>query len=325
MKTALRFAAIVGLLLHVELVRQRLAAEPSRACRTGSLQRRLDDARQRRRRLDAAGQRPGRHQPLGRSRRRSAFLHLPHRFAQRNLAAAESRRGPRLALAQSVRGRLAVQAGTPPARRPLRNHGGRRREEGDAVGVRRRRSAGGACRRRVGLAGVGQGHDRELAHASGTSLPSGEESLSAWTVRDAPFELAEAADVFPGDLGRRGGVVSSQRDVGGSGDAQASRAWMRRPTRCATRCCIARSADGLPRRDSRPSDDRSLETPSPVKSFAVRVAVPCEQTPDAKTWLDMAKKLSDDRPTPRMPCGERRRGGRRFGDAPGSSSAATSS
>ena len=58
----------------------------------------------------------------------------------------------------------AVQTGTSPARGPLRNHGRRRRQEGDAVGVRRCRSAGRACRGQVGVAGVGQSHDRELAH-----------------------------------------------------------------------------------------------------------------------------------------------------------------
>ena len=114
---------------------------------------------------------------------------------------------------------------------------------------------------------------------------------SAWTVQSAPFELAEAADVFPGDLG----------------DAVA---WYHRNE--TTVCPVTLKHQGLEAAADKvvdpllhrtfggwiagpgfkAVDDRTLATPDPVETFAIRIAVPCEQTPTAKAWLDLARELS---------------------------------
>ena len=105
---------------------------------------------------DAAGSMPlgngaGRPEPVGRGKRRSAILRQPHRLTQRNLAAPETRQSSRVAFAQSVQSRRAFQAGTPPARRTLRDHGGQRRSTSHTAHLRRCQSARGVCPWRVGL------------------------------------------------------------------------------------------------------------------------------------------------------------------------------
>ena len=124
-------------------------------------------------------------------------------------------------------------------------------------------------------------------------IPSGDESISAWTVRDAPFEVAEAPDVFVGDLGdavawyHRNETSVVPVTIKHQGlDAAADK--VRDPL-------LHRTFGGwVAAKGFRVSGNRSLETPSPVTSFAVRVAAPCQQTPDAKAWIALAKKLSDE-------------------------------
>ncbi len=120
----------------------------------------------------------------------------------------------------------------------------------------------------------------------------GDEQLSAWTVREAPFEIAESPDVFPGNLGdevawyHRNQTSVCPLTLKHQGLAAAADK-VRDPL-------LHRTFGGwIAAAGFKAVDARSLATSAPVTSFAVRVAVPCKQTPDAKTWLDMASELSD--------------------------------
>ncbi len=120
----------------------------------------------------------------------------------------------------------------------------------------------------------------------------GDEQLSAWTVREAPFEIAESPDVFPANLGdavawyhrnetsvcpltlKHQGLVAAADKVQDPLLHRTFGGWIAGP-------------------GFKAIDARSLATPEPVGVFAFRVAVPCQQTPDAKTWLDMASEWAD--------------------------------
>ena len=123
-------------------------------------------------------------------------------------------------------------------------------------------------------------------------IPSGDESLSAWTVRDAPFEVAEAADVFVNDL--RDAVAWYHRNETSVIPVTMRHQGLEAAADKVRDPLLHRTFGGwVAAKGFRVSGNRSLETPSPVTSFAVRVAVPCGQTPDAQAWIDLAKKLSD--------------------------------
>lgn len=124
------------------------------------------------------------------------------------------------------------------------------------------------------------------------TLGDGEEQSSAWTMKGAPFPLTESADVFPpvpGDavawyhrnetstaftstlqvqsLGAAAGVAHDpllRRTFGG---------WLTGPGFAA-------------------APGRSLATPAPVTSFALRVAAPCLQTATAPEWLGAARRAA---------------------------------
>jgi len=123
-------------------------------------------------------------------------------------------------------------------------------------------------------------------------LASGDEQDSAWSLRQAPFELSESADVFPAGL-------------------EAAAAWYHRNEESAafhstiqhqSLVSVADKAhDPLLHRTFggwltgagfNSAEGHAIQTIAPVTSFALRVAVPCGQTPTAGAWLDQAKKLA---------------------------------
>jgi len=119
-----------------------------------------------------------------------------------------------------------------------------------------------------------------------------EENRSAWSVHDAPFDLVESADVFCDGL--TDAVAWYHRNEESVFPVTVKHQGLQAAADKSHDPLLHRTFGGWVAAEGfKVSGGRSLETPSPVKSFAVRVAVPCAQTPDAKTWLDLAKKISD--------------------------------
>jgi len=119
-----------------------------------------------------------------------------------------------------------------------------------------------------------------------------EENRSAWSVHDAPFDLVESADVFCDGL--TDAVAWYHRNEESVAPLTLKHQGLDAAADTVRDPLLHRTFGGcIAAKGFRVSGDRSLETPSPGRSFAVRVAVPCEQTPDAKAWIDLARKLSD--------------------------------
>jgi hypothetical protein len=132
----------------------------------------------------------------------------------------------------------------------------------------------------------------ETWRAARRVLPK-EEKLSAWSVHDAPFDLVESADVFCDGLTDAVAWYHRNEDSVFAVTLKHQGIWaaadkIRDPL-------LHRTFGGwIAAEGFRAKDNRTLETPSPVKAFAIRVAVPCEQTPDAKAWIDLAKRLCEE-------------------------------
>jgi hypothetical protein len=118
-----------------------------------------------------------------------------------------------------------------------------------------------------------------------------EEQGSAWTMRDAPYELIESADVFP--AGIDDAVVVYHRNE----DSVVSKTIEHQGLTSIAekiRDPLLHRTFGmwLASRQFKAAKDHGMETPAPVKSFAVRIAALCEQTETAQAWLDEAKILA---------------------------------
>jgi hypothetical protein len=124
---------------------------------------------------------------------------------------------------------------------------------------------------------------------------TGGEQNSAWTMQGAPFPLIESADVFPAEVGDA--VVWYHRDEKALETAFPS-------------TLKVQSLDSLSGKVHDPLLDRTfggwmvgtgfkaaaghaIETSRSIKSFSLRVAAPCSQTPTAKDWMETAKKIAD--------------------------------
>jgi hypothetical protein len=119
-----------------------------------------------------------------------------------------------------------------------------------------------------------------------------EETTSAWTMHHAPYDLVESADVICDGL--TDAVAWYHRNetsvVPKTVDHQGLQAVADR----VRDLLLHRTFGGwMAGKGFRVADKRSLETPSAVNVFDLRVAVPCAQTADAKRWRDLAREISD--------------------------------
>jgi hypothetical protein len=117
---------------------------------------------------------------------------------------------------------------------------------------------------------------------------------ATWTLINAPFPLFESADVFPSDL--PDAVAWYHRNE----ESPAYESTMKVQSLesiagTAPDPLLHRTFGGwLAGPGFRAAEDHALATPAPVKSFALRVAAPCAQTPTADAWLAQARKLADE-------------------------------
>lgn len=149
------------------------------------------------------------------------------------------------------------------------------------------------------------------------AVAKGEEEGSAWTLHGAPFELVESADVFEvSPPGAPDALVWYHRNEESvafpstlkvqSLEAAASLArdplwrrtfggWLAGPG-----FKVAAGPRQTAVRASRASDEpgpfvvveHAIQTATPLRSFAFRVAAPCAQTPAAKDWMDGARQVA---------------------------------
>jgi hypothetical protein len=124
------------------------------------------------------------------------------------------------------------------------------------------------------------------------ALPKGDEQGSAWTLRDAPFELYESADVFPAGL--EGAAAWYHRN-------EESVAFPSTIKHQSLESVADQARDPLWHRTFggwltgagfQSVHGHAIQTTAPSKSFALRVAVPCRQTPTAQAWMDEARQLA---------------------------------
>lgn len=122
-------------------------------------------------------------------------------------------------------------------------------------------------------------------------IEKGGEQHSAYTLREAPFELRESADIFPKV---DGAVAWYHRNE--ESPAFESTIKVQSLESIADKVkdpLIHRTFGGwISGAGFNPIDNRTLATTSSVKSFSLTVSVPCLQADTAQVWLDEAKKLS---------------------------------
>lgn len=124
------------------------------------------------------------------------------------------------------------------------------------------------------------------------TVTKGDEQGSAWSLREAPFALYESADVFPSDV--EGAVAWYHRN-------EESVAFPSTIQHQSLQSVADKAHDPLLRRtfggwltgaQFTSVEGHAIQTIAPSTSFALRVAVPCRQTPTAQAWVDDAKKLA---------------------------------
>jgi hypothetical protein len=120
-----------------------------------------------------------------------------------------------------------------------------------------------------------------------------EEKYSAWSMHDAPYDLVESADIFPAVAGDAIALYHRNEDS----------VVMKTITHQSLQDAADKVFDPLLHRTFgawmvapgfKAANDHTLETPAPVKSFALRIAAPCGQTETAQAWLSLAQKIAAD-------------------------------
>lgn len=123
-------------------------------------------------------------------------------------------------------------------------------------------------------------------------VAKGDEQLSAWTLRESPFDLVESADVFV--TGLQDAVAWYHRNE--TNTAFASTIELQSLQSAADKAhdpLLHRTFGGwLSGREFAVSGPRSLSTRGAVKSFALQVAAPCAQIAMAQQWIEHARSLA---------------------------------
>ncbi len=121
-------------------------------------------------------------------------------------------------------------------------------------------------------------------------IPTAEQK-SAWSMHGAPFDLVESADVFPNSA--PGTVVWYHRNETSAVPSTLQVQSLQSASDKVVDPLIHRTFGGwLTGKGFKSDADHTIETSSPVTSFAIRVAVPCEQTATAAEWIAAAKKIA---------------------------------
>ena len=124
------------------------------------------------------------------------------------------------------------------------------------------------------------------------TVAKGDEQLSAWTMRDAPFELSESADVFPSGLtGAQAWYHRNEESVAFSSTIKTQS--LDSVADKVDDPLLHRTFGGwLTGPGFESVDGGAIRMAAPAKSFALRVAVPCGQTPSAQDWIEEAKRIA---------------------------------
>jgi len=124
------------------------------------------------------------------------------------------------------------------------------------------------------------------------TLAQGEELNSSWTLHGAPFPLVESGDAtLPGALNAAVWYHRNEESVAFPQtlkvqSLEAAAAQARDPL-------LHRTFGGwLTGEGFKKTGEGAVATFAPVKSFALRVAAPCEQTPTAQAWIDNAGRIA---------------------------------
>jgi hypothetical protein len=124
------------------------------------------------------------------------------------------------------------------------------------------------------------------------AVAKGDEQGSAWSLREAPFELYESADVFP-DAGEDAAAWYHRNEESVAFPSTIQHQSLESVADKARDPLLRRTFGGwLTGAQFKSVDGRAIQTTAPCTSFALRVAVPCRQAPTAQGWMDEAKKLA---------------------------------
>ncbi len=124
-------------------------------------------------------------------------------------------------------------------------------------------------------------------------IASGVEQNSAWSLHDAPFELSEAADVFP--KGISNAVAWYHRNEESVAYKSTMLLQSLKPIAYTVKDPIIHRTFGgfMSGTGLKPADNRTLVSSAPSDRFALWVAAPCYQTDNAQDWLDEAQVLAE--------------------------------
>jgi hypothetical protein len=123
------------------------------------------------------------------------------------------------------------------------------------------------------------------------TIPKSEQK-SAWTMHGAPFPLIESADVFP-NVSSPGAVVWYHRNESSVAPSTLQVQSLESAADKVADPLIHRTFGGWLTGDHfKATAGHSIETAAPVTTFALRTAVPCEQTATPSAWIADAKKIA---------------------------------
>lgn len=119
----------------------------------------------------------------------------------------------------------------------------------------------------------------------------GEEINSTWTMHGAPYELAEAPDIFPPSPA--GAVAWYHRNESTVVPATLKTQSLESVADKVREPLLGRTFGGwLTGAGLVAGEGHSLTTAAPTRAFSLRVACPCAQTPSAEAWLTSARELA---------------------------------
>lgn len=124
------------------------------------------------------------------------------------------------------------------------------------------------------------------------TLKVGEEESSAWTVKEAPYPLTEAADIFPPVP--NGVVAWFHRNEVSTAYTSTIKIQSLEPIAGTMHDPLLHRTFGgwLTAENFAGAGESTLATPVPLHSFALRVAVPCLQTATTQKWTATAKAIA---------------------------------
>ncbi|KAH0534174.1 hypothetical protein FGG08_007221 [Glutinoglossum americanum] len=126
------------------------------------------------------------------------------------------------------------------------------------------------------------------------TITDGDEMISAWHLKGAPFPITESADIFPG-VSKTAVAWYHRNESSPAFSASLKTQGLESAANTVHDPLLHRTFGGWATGDSNftATDSRTLSTTELVEAFAFRVAAPCQQSTNVAAWLTAAGKSAD--------------------------------